>query len=922
MSFVRRHRLAIGYVLVASAMAALGLAATWFYPDVVLWLGAHGYELEEPRFLWVTAIIPLLWFVRLHSLTDLPLLQQLLSTALRSAMIVALAAGLTGVTRLSHESKKVATVVLVDVSDSVPDAVLTTAHAHVQALFTAKQPEDTVRLVTFAEQAQAVPMTPDAEGKVPAITRHTTGTLGTNLEEAMRLAYSLYPPGHLKRLVVVTDGNETAGNALTEAETARRLGITVSHLTLPALPPRHELMVTGFDVPDDLEVNVPFDVGGSLLASSAGRAKCTLLVDRVNAGTSTVDHGAGETSVHFADVRVKSGGEHAFRIDCVPAAPEGATPEALAALDGFTTNNHFEASRLVPEKKKLLYVEGEGLYSKAFRDAMADDFEVEVRGARGLPRSLEDARKFQAIVVSDVPQKTPLFLENITTGQQRMLHEYANLGGLLVFMGGQDSLGPGGYSGSYLERQVLPVKLDVEHEKETPRVALAIVMDRSGSMQGKKIELAKEAAIQTLTALNRDDRVGVIAFDNAPMKLIGMTSARNATLFEAKMRSLVPGGGTSIYPALEAGFRMLEGTPAQVKHVILLTDGQSPKEGMFYLVEQAARKGITVSAIAIGRGSDTALLAGIAEHGRGRYYYTESPEAIPKLFLDETKEITKDAVVSESFKAVLAKEHAGLRFLKGIDLASAPPLSGHVTTQAKKGVDVILKTQTGEPLLVRWKREKGWVYVWTSDIKNKWASKWIRWAGFAPFWRQLVKDAMPEEKKDTVFPIELAVARGKLTVSTDAVDANDQFIGGVTSRATIVEPDGARREVTLSQTAPGRLSAELPVSKYGPYRVDVVHEREGQKIAISNARAAYPYAEEHLHFEPDLSRVQALTRATGGFVDPTANDLLARSGEVLASREPVWHWPVYAVLAVLLLDVLLRRVRLWRARTLRWGELG
>ena len=137
-AWIQEHRLAVGYTLVALFSAAGFGAVSHFYPTWLSALTVAGYELERPGFLWLAAAIPLLWFVRLHSLSDTPLLQQLLSVSLRSALLLLVCIALTGVTHLTHEARKTATVVVVDVSESVPDSVLTRAHQLTQTLFKSK----------------------------------------------------------------------------------------------------------------------------------------------------------------------------------------------------------------------------------------------------------------------------------------------------------------------------------------------------------------------------------------------------------------------------------------------------------------------------------------------------------------------------------------------------------------------------------------------------------------------------------------------------------------------------------------------------------------------------------------------------------------------------------------------------------------
>jgi len=920
MKWLNNHRTAVGYILVAAVFTGVGLATLELLPKLSGELAARGYEMQSPEYLWLMALIPILWFVRLHSLTDMPFLQQMLSATLRSAMIVAMALALTQITHVSHESKKVATVMLVDVSESVPDEVLTDAHERLQALWAAAGDEHLVRLVTFAETARVVPLNAGSEGKLGPIARHKQGVLGTDLQQAMRLAYGLYPPGRHKRMVIVTDGNETTGNAISEVATATRLGIQLHYGTLPDLQPKPEMMVVGLDVPEDIEPNVPFEVSAQLISNQAGApARCTLKVDKLVAGVQKLDAEQGEQTIEFEKVRVREGGEHAFHVDCAPQMAEGATEEAVRTKDRFASNNTFEVTRFVKEKPRLLYVEGESMYSRNFKAALKDDFRVEVRGSTGIPRTLAEMKRFKSIVISDVPRIGTFSRENMTNRQMHRLHDYAKAGGLLIFTGGQDSLGPGGYGSTYLERRVLPVKLEVEHELETPRLALAMVIDRSGSMSGQKLELAKKAGRATVRELDKRDRVGIIAFDSAPQKLIRMTRASAKSKFDRALGKLNAGGGTAIGAALEDAFEMLNGVEAKVKHVILLTDGQSNRQGVLNLVEQAARQRITVSTIAVGAGSDRTLLRNIAEVGKGRFYYTNSPEQIPKLFVDETREVAGESIVEEPVRAVVNSRFKNLKFLRGLNLRGSPPIMGYVPTQAKRRADVVFRTTEGDPLLARWKQGKGWVYVWTSDIKNKWGRRWLHWGGFAPFWRQLVKDGIHQEKRDKEFPIEVDVARHTLRIATDAVDDKDQFIKGVTSKARITDPTGKVHEVTLTQSAAGRSEAELPVDKYGPYIVDITHTKGEQKLATSRGRIAYPYPEEHLRFEQDLTRIATLAEMTGGQANPAAASLFVVKGHGKTHRTPAWHWFLYLVLAAFLLDVFLRRVRLWPGSTVRWG---
>ncbi len=914
-NFYSRRRVAIGYTFITVFSVVFGW---WFVNNIGLlhqWLNERQIRLEEPLYLWGLAAIPVLWIVRLHSLTDTPWAQQWLSAGLRSAILCVLSVALTNPSHIREEPRRSGVVVLVDVSESMSQKDLANARDSVQKLWDARGTQR-LRLVTFAREPQVVSLYPDEKGQLPAIERHSDGGRTTDLQRALRLAEGLFEPGVKKRIVVVSDGNETMGNAANELATLQRLGVALSYVSPADVDASPELMVRRLDVPTDIEVNVPFDVTAEILANHNGHVKCTLKVDDLVADVQTVALTGAAQLVDFEPVRVREGGDRAFHVDCVPKPlPDGTVQDQVA------TNNRVSETRRVPKKNRLLYIEGERMYATNFRDALRDDFEVEVRGAAGLPTTLEKMKRYRAIVVSDVPRQTAYYRDNIGYKQMRLLDEYAQQGGMLLFTGGSDSLGPGGFSDTYLERKVLPVRLDARHEIHTPRLALVLVIDRSGSMSGRKIELAKKAARETVQVLGREDRVGIIAFDSQPIQIIRLTRATNTRRFDQKLRKLKAGGGTAIYPSLDAAFQMLERTQAKIKHVILLSDGQSNRTGVLHLSELMARKKITISTIAIGAGSDRSLLANVAEVGRGRAYYTESAESIPKLFVDETRKVTRDSVVSDGFRPRINPRFARLRFLKGVGMSSAPALDGYVSTQAKPSADVILQTHRNEPLLARWKRGKGWVYVFTSDIKNKWAHRWLRWRGFAPFWRQLIKDGIHKEKEEWVYPAEAFVARGQLKIAVDAVDKKDEFVSGVESTARISLPDGTSKTLKLKQQAPGRYEGTIPAEQYGPYRLQFDHRKDGKKIAISHASVSYPYPEELLRFDSDLTRIASLSEETGGLSDPKADAMWHATGHQSTHREPLWHWLLACALGGFLLDVFLRRVRLWPAKTVRWGAV-
>ena len=194
------------------------------------------------------------------------------------------------------------------------------------------------------------------------------------------------------------------------------------------------------------------------------------------------------------------------------------------------------------------------------------------------------------------------------------------LGGGLTMIGGQRSFGVGGYYRTPIE-EILPIKMQAPDHEERMSVGVVLVIDRSGSMDGQKIELCKSAALATVDLLQGKDQIGVVAFDSSAHWVVPLTSANNPAI-RGQISMINSGGGTNIYPGMTAAFQSLQRARVRVKHMIVLTDGQTNGSGYQQLASQINSSGITISTIAVGQGADAALLQTIAAAGGGSYYFT------------------------------------------------------------------------------------------------------------------------------------------------------------------------------------------------------------------------------------------------------------------------------------------------------------
>jgi Ca-activated chloride channel homolog len=890
--------------------SGLGLLACGLIALVIsLWLdpahrtirvdwGGRPVELLQPGWLYLIAVIPFFFVVRTVSLTDLSVAQQLVQSAFRSALIIGIAVALARPV-WTTEDDKVATVALVDVSASVSDGQLEAARTYVKALEQAKRDGDRVYVVTFAER----PRMADRKGGDWVIERHPEAGQGTDIQAAVQLGYGLYPRGYLPRMVIVSDGNQTHGDVFTEAYRAEELGVRISWKAFEQAR-TEEIRVVGLHIPDEVKVGAPFEVTAEIWSTHADRVTLTLRQDEFpNAlePRKEVDLHEGINKIKFKS-EAKRAGFTTYRLRM-----------ADTERDTEKANNHAVMTTPVKGKPSVLYVEGgvmrDPSVSRYLENALEhENIDVEVRGPRGLPSSAKELEKFDLVMVSDVPSHF------VGLAQMAALESYVrDLGGGLIMAGGEDSFGSGGYQGTRIEK-IMPVRFDSEKTREQPNIAIALVVDRSGSMSGPKIEAAKESARATAEVLSPNDLISVIAFDNQPTTIVRLQKASNRLRISTDISRLQAGGGTNIYPALREAFEILQGANAKVKHVIVLSDGQAPYDGIAELAQEMRSYRITVSAVGIGD-ADRNLLNIIADNGEGRLYMTEDLGALPRIFMKETTEAQKSALVEDLIKAHVVKR---VEAIEGTGVERAPYLHGYVSTKPKPQSEVILASDLGEPILARWRVGTGTSVAWTSDVKNRWSTEWIRWNGYPKFWAQLVRTSMRRKVYDS-YDMYTSVEDGRAQIVVDAVDVDDRFVNDLDTELEIVDPDTSKtvRTVPMIQTAAGRYEADFAIERYGSFMLKAVHKRDGRTVAESMGAVALPYPREFLATTPDLEPLKHTALVSGGFDDAEPERMFKPLDESMKYTQDLWPWILLFVAGLLIVDTYLKRVRLFGYRTMK-----
>ena len=279
-----------------------------------------------------------------------------------------------------------------------------------------------------------------------------------------------------------------------------------------------------------------------------------------------------------------------------------------------------------------------------------------------------------------------------------------DLGGGLIVVGGSQSFGMGAYKNSFLE-EVLPVTSDVRRQELSRRIALAIVLDRSGSMgtgMGRsKLDIAKEAAIEAMGLLHPEDEFGLLAFDRNSSWAVPLDRLGECQPKEDLIRAIQASGGTDLPSAALRALEAIKHSARDTKHIIVLSDGQTTGT-IGEIISKSTDYGVTVSTVAVGADANTALLSELADQTGGAYYFTDDPFDIPSIVLKDTMSIARSSVVEESlalFRRRVADRTTGRLRRNSMDTSQRRPSPSRTSFSAGVLVDPTLLARLGRASL-------------------------------------------------------------------------------------------------------------------------------------------------------------------------------------------------------------------------------
>ncbi|TVQ62910.1 MAG: VWA domain-containing protein [Phycisphaerales bacterium] len=879
-------------------------------PGVLGALVVGPLQLDEPGWLmvWPIAVGLALWLSR-KSLAGLGGRVRVTAIAARVLLLTALVLVLTE-PHLRDEGEDVSVTVVLDTSRSVPASLQQQASLYVErASETNRSVSDRLGVVTVAREpyVQALP-----SARTDRVERIFVGSPdGTDLAAGLRLALASRPSDAATRVVLATDGNETAGSLLEAAEAARAAGVPIDVMPL-VREIGGEVVVERLVAPATARVGETIALKPVLTATRPTTGRLSVLVngeamqlgeDGSRSVPVTLNAGTNVESVQIVATR---DGPQEYEAVFEPDDPEG---------DTILENNRALAVTFVAGEGRVLVLSDDPRESASLEDVLrVSGLNVDARLSSNAPTTLTELNRYDAVIM--VNQESYPFSQR----QQEAMRSYVHdSGGGLIMTGGDRSYGAGGWIGSPLE-DALPVQLDPPQRRNMPRGALALIIHSVEMAQG--VYFGKQTANAAVDALSRLDLVGIIEYQWTggtswvhPMSVVGDGSA-----VKRSINNLTFGDMKNFDPSFQLAVNGLGGVDAGQRHIIVITDGDpsGPSPAIVRALQQAQ---ITVSIVVIASHGvmDQTRMQRLAAATNGRFYNIPAGQeaTIPQIFVKEAQTVRR-SLIWEGEPIAPIRTGAPSEALRGI--GGVPSIGGYVVTAPREGLALVTLRSPVEddPLAAQWQYGLGRVFALTTDAGGRWAAAWQNWEAYRAFWSQHVRWAMrPSGSADVRIVTETRGDETRLIV--EAFTPEGERLPFADFQGRLSTPEGEGRDVTLRQVGPGRWETSVETRDAGSYLVALQYSApgpEGGPPVRGSAQAAItrPFSDEFRSLEPNLALLRQVADATGGrLLPPDARqaDLWRRDGlEMPVTTRAIWIPLALAALVLLLIDVAIRRVRL------------
>jgi len=797
-------------------------------------------------------------------------------------------------------------IIVADRSRSMP----TDSHEHLRELIKNLENNrgvgDRLALITFGSHAEREYLL--SNNRELQDYKYEINPDGTDLNEAIAAALDLTDRNRPARILVLSDGEANGASPLSSARRAREQGVPIDFRLFER---QHvgDAAIESVQLPQTIAPQEPFQFSVLIHADKNVSATVHVLRNGIEFATQETGLQTGMNRLLFRDMVEQSGFyNYSVRLE-VPDDP-------------LLENNRGAGVVRVDGGPKILVLSNEKTEGNLVRALRSAQLNVDIALAKEHPLTQDALDPYRVVIIENVPASAFGRLK-----MERLRQFCKDLGGGILLTGGQRSFGAGGYFNSPLD-DVLPVSMELREEQRKTRVALAIALDRSGSMTapvagGKtKMDLANVGTAECVKLLGAGDSVAVIAVDSAPHVIVPMQNIDDPIAIGNKIKKIQSmGGGIYVYEALVAAGRELSMASQATRHIILFSDAADSENPANYkkLLKKFEGVGITVSVIGLGtdRDTDANLLKDIAKLGNGNIMFTDDAKELPRLFTEDTMSVARSSFIT--------KEELGLPAISGNMLPDArlmgefhsgpfPTTDGYNLTYLKPDATLAVqsKDEYQAPWSAFWYRGLGRVVAITLEVDGQYSGQFGDWNEYADYLVTNARWLMGSGHPDDVF-VDVQ-HNGQDAVVTVELDPERQADQQNKPPEVIVVPPGKEPGDALKPdfiwTGPDTLQARFTLEQAGTYRTIVkTDERElaqGPAVTLPYSpefvpRVGMPTGPETLASIAELSGGVARTDILEVFKHPPRS----------ARTSPLLPWLLILGLILLITEIAGRRLSLW-----------
>ncbi|MFL6353548.1 MAG: VWA domain-containing protein [Bryobacteraceae bacterium] len=813
---------------------------------------------------WLLLLVPLplFWLAYAWRTVTRPLALTLKALSF-SAILLALAEP-----TITLPQTKTGAVVLLDTSASITPDDLAHASSLVSNIARHKH-RNWMKVVPFARETRNILPEEISAGLRFVNTSGDTGN-GTDFETALTDSIGMMPAGYIPRIVLISDGNDNAGSAPRAIAQLQRLHLPVDTIALSGRP-KTGLRLTSLSMPREAYAGEQIPIDLAVESPRAARAAIEIFAEGKALGSSSIEllSGTNQVRVH---ARMKS---------------TGATSVAGKISAGSLGSLRFEEA-IQLKRPNVLYISEDPLASgtnllEALNQA---DFDV-TRDASLIDKDLSG---IQLVLLNN------LDLNSFSLARKNHLEEYVRNGGGLLLIGGERQVYKEDAEIDPIDR-ALPAKLAPPRTSEGTSVAL--IIDKSSSMEGRKIDLARLSAIGVVDHLRPTDTIGVLIFDNSFQWAVPMRHAEDKSLIRRLISGITPDGGTQIAPALAEAYWKVLSSKATYKHIVLLTDGISEEGDSIELAREALGHQVTISTVGLGQDVNRSYLEKVAATSGGRSYFLNEPQGLEQILLKDVLDYSGSTAVEKPLKAIVERK---TEILDGVGIENAPPLKGYVRFIAKPAAEAILgiDDQKKDPLYVRWQYGLGRAGVFTSDAKSRWAEAWVTWPGFDKLWINITRDLLTRTEQSEA-AAQFDTANGDILInyhlgsSVREPPEPPQIFG--------IGPKGFEKPVHVQKVAPRVYQGRLHVGRIsGLFRIRPVIESPAFPET-----GLYRQDEEFQDYGSNPALLAQISRLTGGRFNPAPDSVFESDGRSLYTAWQLWPALLAVAIALTIAELITRK---------------